>query len=213
MAQYNDSERQAGTLILSQLKMFNEAAILFEQYISPAFWKGFDQCLDRFIRTSNWAGDSNYETQDYSWLAPHHWIIKEDNCKYWFENYSSVDKENDYSLALITGSGMEQGEFGFQFRLNVEWFGGSRRINTYASNIDDKYRKQLIALGFNDQGKGRFFIPVTLNVHNLAECWQEHGQFPEDHEIFTPLRNVLDNLLKSLPIFDDIFSSLPEVQV
>lgn len=37
MNPHSDAERQAGILILSQLKMFNEAVVYFEQHLSPAF--------------------------------------------------------------------------------------------------------------------------------------------------------------------------------
>lgn len=34
MNPHSDAERQAGILILSQLKMFNEAVVYFEQHLS-----------------------------------------------------------------------------------------------------------------------------------------------------------------------------------
>ncbi|CAM3303267.1 MULTISPECIES: hypothetical protein [Yersinia] len=210
MTQYNDAERQAGTLILLDLKMFNEAAVFFEQHISPAFWKGLDQCVERFTKANNWAGVSNYEQREYLWLAHPAWVIKDDNCKYWFENYSSVGKGNDYALAVITGSGTEQGEFGFQFKLNAGCFGGTKKLNAYVNTIVQGYREQLVNLGFIDQGKGNFFLPITLGSNQLAECWREYGEFPEEHEVFTPIRNALEKLLQSTDVFDAIFLSEAE---
>lgn len=210
MTQYNDSERQAGTLILSQLKMFNEAVVVLEQFIYPAFWKGFDHCIERFIKSNNWAGDSNFEQKEYSWLAHPGWVIEGDNCKYWFENRSFVNKGNDFALAVLTGVGTEQGEFGFQFILNVGSFGGTRKLNTYVSTVAQEYREQLVNQGFRDQGKGNFFLPLTLRVDQLSECWSTYGAFPEEHEVFTPLRNALEKLLQSSAIFDAIFSSAAE---
>ncbi|EKN4146359.1 TPA: hypothetical protein PXN30_002062 [Yersinia enterocolitica] len=212
MAQYNDAERQAGTLILSDLKMFNEAVVFFEQHIIFAFWKGFDQCVERFIKANNWVGSSNYELREYLWLAHPAWVIEDDDCKYWFENYSSVSKGNDYSLAVITGSGTEQGEFGFQFKLNPSCFGGTKKLNAYVNTILQEYREQLVNLGFIDQGKGNFFLPITLDSNQLAECWKESGAFPEEHEVFIPLRNALNKLLQSTDIFDAVFLSEDKVE-
>ena len=65
MNPHSDAERQAGILILSQLKMFNEAVVYFEKHLSPAFWKSFDQCVERFMKDNSWVGKANYEHQDY----------------------------------------------------------------------------------------------------------------------------------------------------
>ena len=85
MNPHSDAERQAGILILSQLKMFNEAVVYFEKHLSPAFWKSFDQCVERFMKDNSWVGKANYEHQDYCWLAHPAWVIEGVNCKYWFE--------------------------------------------------------------------------------------------------------------------------------
>lgn len=207
MTQYNDAERQAGTLILSQLKMFNEAVVVFEEHIDPAFWKGFDQCIERFTKANNWCGEAEFAQKESVWLAPPSWSIEANTCKYWFENHVTVSKDVDFLLAVMTNTKTEQGEFGFQFKLNADWFGGTRKLNAYANSVDQTYRTQLVALGFDDQGKGNFFLPVILDSKRLAECWQEYGAFPEDHDVFNPLRNTLGILLQSIAIFDAIFSS------
>lgn len=204
---HSDAERQAGILILSKLKMFNEAVVYFEQYIIPAFWKSFDQCVERFMNDSNWVGKANYEHQDYCWLAHPTWVIEGINCKYWFENSSTVTDGNDYILAVLTGTGTEQGQFGFEFKLNAGFFGGAKKITSYTLAIQQKHRKQLHELGLVDRGKGGYFHPVTLDPILLTECWREYGEFPVEHEVFSPLRTALEKLLKSTEILDAIFSS------
>ncbi|AVT60023.1 MULTISPECIES: hypothetical protein [Pectobacterium] len=207
MNQHSDAERQAGTLILSQLKMFNEAVVYFEQHLSPAFWKSFDQCIERFMKDNNWAGKANYEHQDYCWLSHPGWVIEGVNCKYWFENSSTVSDGADYILAVLTDTGTEQGQFGFEFKLNTGYFGGVKKIASYANNIQQSYRKQLQDLGFLDQGKGNYFLPVTIEYNLLTECWKEYGEFPVENEVFSPLRAALETLLRSTKVLDAIFSS------
>ncbi len=207
MNQHNDAERQAGILILSQLKMFNEAVVYFEQHLSPAFWRSFDQCVERFMKDNNWAGKANYEHQDYCWLAHPSWVIEGVNCKYWFENISTVSEGNDYILSVLTGTGTEQGQFGFEFKLNAGYFGGAKKIANYAGTIQQSYREQLQCLGLEDQGKGNYFIPVIIDPTLLTECWRVYGGFPVEHEAFSPLRTALEKLLQSTKILDAVFSS------
>ncbi|HCT3785149.1 MULTISPECIES: hypothetical protein [Morganellaceae] len=207
MTKFNDIERQAGTLMLSNLKMFNEAVVTFEQYIDPAFWKGFDLCVERFKKENNWAGEIGMAQKDYLWLAPSSWVIETDNCKYWFENDSITSEDGNYYIALLTQSHIGQGAFGFKFKLAPSWFGGTRKMNTYINSTDQKYRTQLVELGFQDQGKGNFFLPLTLDINQMAECWKEHGAFPTEHEVFIPLHHSLEKLAKSVAIFDSTFSA------
>ncbi|WP_279205051.1 hypothetical protein [Obesumbacterium proteus] len=213
MNPHNDAERQAGILILSQLKKFNEAVVYFEQHLSPAFWKSFDQCVERFMKDNNWVGKANYEHQDYCWLAHPAWVIEGVNCKYWFENSSTVTDGVDYILAVMTGAGTEQGQFGFEFKLNVGFFGGARKLTSYTGAIQKQHREQLHELGLVDKGKGSYFLPVIIDPKLLTECWKEHGEFPVEHEAFSLLRIALETLLQSTKILDAIFSSEAQVAV
>jgi len=118
MTQYNDMERQAGTLILSQLKMFNEAVVFFERHIEPAFWKGFDQCVEHFIKTNNWLGSAKFAQKEYLWIAPASWKTGPKQWKSWFDSYNTTKEGFDYHLSVITQANTEQGEFGFLFKLD-----------------------------------------------------------------------------------------------
>ncbi|AIU71607.1 hypothetical protein AT03_03805 [Hafnia alvei FB1] len=207
MNPHSDAERQAGILILSQLKMFNEAVVYFEQHLSPAFWKSFDQCVERFMKDNNWAGKANYEHQDYCWLAHPGWVLEGISCKYWFQNSSTVGKENDYFLAVLTGTGTEQGQLGFEFKLNTGHFGGVKKTANYVNTMEQSYREELQELGMLDHGKGNYFLPVAIEPNILTECWREHGEFPVEHEVFSPLRKTLEMLLQSTKVLDAIFSS------
>lgn len=213
MNPHNNAERQAGILILSQLKMFNEAVVYFEQHLSPAFWKSFDQCIERFMKDNNWVGKADYEHQDYCWLANPAWVIEGVNCKYWFENSSTVTDGKDYILAVLTGTGTEQGQFGFEFKLNAGFFGGARKLTSYTSTIQQQYREQLKELGLLDKGKSSYFLPVIIDPKLLTECWKDYGDFPVEHEAFSPLRTALETLLQSTKVLDAIFSAETQIAV
>ncbi|CDG16851.1 hypothetical protein [Xenorhabdus doucetiae] len=210
MTLYNEKERQAGAMILSQLKMFNEAVVVFENQVDPAFWKGFDKCIDHFLKDNGWVGEAKFEQKESCWLSPKNWETEVDSWKYWFETHFTECEENDYYLAIITNTGIEQAEFGLMFKMNAGYFGGQKKLNAYTNGITQEYRDQLIKMGFDDRGKGNFFLPVTLDANQLAECWQEYGAFPEDNDVFSPLRDALEKLRQSSIIFDAIFSSSNE---
>lgn len=53
MNQEKERDHKAGALILSQLRMFNEATVYFEKGIDNTFWKSFDQFIERFIKENN----------------------------------------------------------------------------------------------------------------------------------------------------------------
>lgn len=207
MNQEKETDHKAGALILSRLRMFNEATVYFEKIIDNTFWKSFDQFIERFIKENNWAGKAEHETQDYCWLAHPDWIIEGEDCKYWFEYVSTVKNDDDYLLAVLTGTGTEQGQYGFQFKLNAGCFGGMRKLAAYASSLPSELCNHLVQQGFIDQGKGNYFLPVILDSAQLAECWQEYGSFPLENELFTPLRDVLEKLLQSAALLDSMFSA------
>ncbi|MGJ0577164.1 hypothetical protein ACR71G_03375 [Xenorhabdus bovienii] len=210
MVRYSKEELRAGALILSQLKMFNEATVVFYNQIDPAFWKGFDQCINRFLKNNSWAGKAEFEQKESCWFAPYDWEVETDNWKYWFETHFAAYKEDDYYLAVITNTGTEQAEFGLRFKMNADYFGGQKKLNTYTSTIAREYRDQLINIGFDDHGKGNFFLPIRLDANQLAECWQKYGAFLDDNEVFSPLRDALEKLRQSVIIFDKILSSYNE---
>lgn len=205
MSPLNKEERQAGTLLLSQLKMFNEAVVVFERQIDPAIWKGIDLCAGAFIKERGWGGETDYAESGTFWFAPKAWMVDAEY-KYFYESFSTSSDETDYELALLTGCGTEQAQFGFRFQPSKAFFGPDKKLKAIASTIDQASRIALGRLDFQDLGKGAFFLPVKLDPGLMAECWQENGEFPPDHELFTPLLSALKTLENAVPIFDAIFA-------
>ncbi|MFT8209968.1 MAG: hypothetical protein ACMZI0_03900 [Symbiopectobacterium sp.] len=148
MKSSNKEERLAGTLILSQFKMFNEAVVVFEKQIEPAFWKGFDQCIHRFIKDNGWEGEVGFVQKGYCWLAPKAWKLEDDDWKYWFETHTAGGDGVDYSLETIAGLGTEQVEFGFCFEIRARHFGGTKKLSAYVNALDTKCHQQLMGMDF-----------------------------------------------------------------
>lgn len=210
MTSSTKEERLAGTLILSQFKMFNEAVVVFEKQIEPAFWKGFDQCIQRFIQDNGWEGEVGIVQKGFSWLGPKAWKLEDGDWKYWFETHTAGGDSADYRLATIAGLGTEQAEFGFCFEIRTRYFGGAKKLGAYINALDPKYRGQLIDMDFEDLTKGNYYLPFTVDINLVTECWQEYGEFPEDHEVFYPLYAALEKVAKAILIFDEMFCALSE---
>lgn len=208
MTYYNDEERQAGALLLSQLKMFNQAAVVFENQITPAFWKGFDQRVKQFVMVNNWRGESDIEEDDVLWIAPTSWHESGDKCKCWFENYQTNCREEDYLLAVLTGNATEKTAFGFRLALDTSIYGGVPNLKRYKNDTTLPVLEMLKEMGFEDHGKGNFFIPLQLDIRQLSECWLEYGKFSAEHPLFDPLADVLARLKDSIPLFDEILEPL-----
>mgnify|MGYP001032623891 CR=1 FL=1 len=208
MAFLNEEERQAGTLLLTQFALFNQATVVFEQQIEPAFWKGFDLCVSRLANSLDWDEDADYENKEACWLSPKSWLVEPRTYKYWFECHSTVREGYDYQLALLLGCGTEEGEFGFKFILSDKYFGGVKKRNLYLSqHLTAERVEKLNQLGFRDITQGTFFLPLALDPALIAACWQENGAFPHDHEVFAPLREALNKLEQAVAIFDEIFAA------
>ncbi|MFT8209967.1 MAG: hypothetical protein ACMZI0_03895 [Symbiopectobacterium sp.] len=50
-------------------------------------------------------------------------------------------------------------------------------------------------------------MPFTVDINLVTECWQEYGEFPEDHEVFYLLCAALGKLKEAILIFDEMFSA------
>lgn len=212
MTKFNEEERNAGTLILSKFKMFNESVAFFEQYIDSAFWKGFDASIKKLIDNYEWTGKVNFSENEYIWFSPKHWLLdpKTKDCKYWFQSYLTPNEGLDYYLSVITHTSTEQVRFGIQFTINSHWIGGAAALKNYCNNLDKELLDQILELGFENQGKGNFFLPINLDLNLIIECWKNYGEFPHTDEAFAPLEELIKKIEKSIPILDKLFSSVKD---
>ena len=142
-----EEERKAGSLIISQLGMFNEAVSLFNNIVEPAILEAFDKSVESFAHENNWIGTFDLEGDDDDcWLAPSAWNIadlgEKAEHKAWFE-IDSINEEDDSWTALFCRQANTGGEAGFVFNVDHKKFNGKNAWNAYAANIDALARANL----------------------------------------------------------------------
>ena len=201
---------QAGSLILNQLKTFNESLVYFGQILSPAILGGINSCVEDFCQNSeSWDGEFKFVEDNDCWLTPTHWIITQDdkyiNSKAWF-TIDCVNGDDDYWEALFCDVGCNGGEAGFMFDYNIKAIGGK---TAWKNNIkaENKTLEAITKLGLKNMGDGRFFLPVKLDLQLLAKTWDESGEFTAEDDCFQPIRDALEKLVQSEPLFDALMQS------
>ena len=202
---------QAGSLILNQLKTFNESVVYFEQILEPAIIDGINSCVDEFCNNDeNWVGDFKFIEDDDCWLTPKHWVIDQQNKKHIDSKalfyIGSINDNYDYWTALFCNVGSNGGEAGFIFKYDKKIFGSSKAWNNYIKK-EDKIMGKIISLGFINRDDGNFFLPVKLDLQLLANTWDESGEFTAEDDCFQPIRDALDILAKSVPFFDTLMQN------
>ncbi|MCB1659325.1 MAG: hypothetical protein KDI39_13975 [Pseudomonadales bacterium] len=199
------NSRKAGSVILANLAMFNEATILFENQIEPEFSKALDDVIKEWAGAKKWVGEfeEHIENGD-TWIFPQEWYCKgveEEECDSiaWF-TLGFLNGDGDaYDLADLCGVGED--EMGFIFRIKYGEFGGKTAWNKFMKSLPESIISSLLGLGFNDCGKGVFFIPIKLDVNLLVAAWEN-----EDYvDLMRPVISVLDDIEKSVPIFNEVF--------
>jgi len=61
--------KEAGRMILADLKMFNAATVLFEQEVYPAIMEALDEAIQNWAAKRDWHVEGTLE--DYNlWLTP-----------------------------------------------------------------------------------------------------------------------------------------------
>lgn len=203
-------ENKAGQLILSQLGMFNEAKILFENTVEPAVLRGIDTCVESYAEDNDWNGKYELVSEYDCYLAPKTWITnpgeEEPEFKAKFV-IDTIDDHDDYWTADFCGLASQGGQAGFMFSVDHASFGGKNAWNACAKKIPAELISQLTKLGFQNQNKGEFFLPVTLNNQLLAQSWLEYGEFTKDDDSLIPLCEALEKLKQAVPIFDQIMQN------
>ena len=202
MSTMSAEAKQAGQLILSGLRQFNQATVLFESYIEPAFGKSVELIVEAFVREVYWDGDLNWDKGEH-WFASKTWKSNEEQLATFFD-YVTAEGEQDYWLAVVTGQGIAQGEWGYRFAPKRANFGGTQNFNRWMRDHGSSLTSPLVELGFRDEGKGEFFLSVRFDLEQLAACWLEYGEFREDHELFKPLTAALETMKQSILYFDHL---------
>ncbi len=198
--------RKASSIILANLAMFNEAVVLFENEIEPLFLKALDESIQKWVeeKAQAWVGLFENNDEGQTWIFPSQWhsadMDDETDSLAWFNLEFLNGDGSSYDLADLCGVG--QDEMGFTFRIKYGEFGGKTAWNRFTKSLPTSIVQSLQSLGFNDYGKGVFFIPIKLNPDLLASAWEN-----EDYEeLMQPVIVVLENIKQSITIFNEVFS-------
>ncbi len=132
------------------------------------------------------------------WVAPLAWQAEKDDWIAWF-SFAQRGESSSYVAADVFGLG--QTNYGFFFRVAHGWFGGKLQWNTLAKTLESEAGK-LAELGWLHQGKGVFFLAVSLHADLLPSAWE----LEDWNNALAPLSHALDVLAASQPIFDSIIA-------
>lgn len=202
--------KQAGRMILTDLQLFNHAAVLLEKEIEPEILFSFTKVIQDWIKESNWIAELNDENIDYSWIAPEIWRYEGlrgcDDANPYFSLDRAVESDS-YSLADLCGVGTVDYSFWFvvdEKRLEIP----KRKFKISWAAMVQNYIGRLKLLGFIYDGS-RFHIPLRLDAARLADAWDEG-----DYEDFlVPLVVVLKSLAQAVPIFQEMITELESAAV
>lgn len=203
-------ETKAGALLLSQIGMFNEAVVHWENVVQPKILGAMDIIVEKFAEQNGWDKKCDFEENNDCWIAPTSWRLEDQDGdqdhKAWFY-MDDINASYDYWIATYCGQGQEGGEAGFIFDVNAKMFNGQRAWNTYTTKIGSELVKALEKYNYKDLGKGRFLLPIHLDPEQLAKAWETYGaddiKIAED-ECFDPVRTALKTIEDSVGIFDKI---------
>jgi hypothetical protein len=200
--------REAGSVMLSQLDIFNETVKLFENDIDPEIRAAI---ADVFIAAAenNWIGGYEDAVPEL-WLALSSWDAAEPDGK--LDLIASLDlvdvseDSSNYFLAALCG--LSGAEAGLKFFISHGHVGGGSIWRKYVQSWKEKTPKAVLALeelGFKDlTGKGEFFLPVIINTDALANAYRNN----EYDEALQPLNNALEIVKQSLKHFDAIIKNV-----
>lgn len=194
--------RKAGALILNNIGMLNEAALLMTETIEVELFKKIEEEIEQWQVDSEWHGEGNWYG-DCMWVCPPAWAIdpEDDSWKAFFEfNREKDDLADIFELASFCGSGGTR--VGFRFSATSEYFGNKRQWLNFCNRSLPAAASELQKLGFT-YDKGFWFLPVTLSSTDLAGAYES-----DDYaEALRPIRLALDQLKAAQPIFDEIIKT------
>ena len=201
----NDT-RKAGALIIADLALFNQSALLLENEIEPKIIEELNERVRVWVDENEWFDSHRLGIDDDEIrVIPQSWITQNDEGEYdypaWFSFGYRNEESDSYELADLCGVG--QSEMGFWLEVNHgELVGTKTKWNSITNKTPDDVIKQLEDGGFHYEGKGLYFLPVHIDILQLSSAWEN-----DDYEVvFDPIIKALDQLRKSVVHFDGFFN-------
>ena len=197
--------RKAGALILNNLSLFNEAAILMEQQITVKVFEVFQEITSYWITKNGWRGEAEWLNEEENiWMLPIEWhsSLDEDLSQiavFWF-GYENEDTDS-YSIADLCGCG--QSRLGFFFSKGDSIKKSNWKID---QNLFEEISEELNLLGFKTTGDkyNAWFFPLILESTKLATAYESD----DFDEAMQPLLDALDSLLKARPVLDPLVTKI-----
>lgn len=201
----NNNPRKAGALILNNIDMFNEAAILLEQHVEKKIFEELQKATQDWVEENGWVGGMDWvDDEENLWVAPKSWMppnFEEGDYPEVFFYFEYEDETYSYNVADLCGCG--QTRMGFCFSRNDKL--KKKIFKDLCKSIPTESLQKLESLGFKyDAGKPRWFLPVTLDNNTLASAYEN-----DDYDnVMEPLLRALETIREALPIFNGIADTL-----
>lgn len=202
--------KEAGRMILVDLQLFNQAAVLFENEVQPEILASVANEIKAWIDEQGWRGSIYDESLDDSWLAPNEWAFTNtknlDDAKVFF-GLSRKTESTSFALADLCGVG--SAGFGFWFVVDDPLIKKPKRKFDLAwQSVLQGYNSKLKPLGFVLEDTS-FYLPVTLDPAHLVAAWSEDNH----EELLAPMGTALNILVQAAPIFQALLDELEQLGV
>lgn len=212
------NERKAGSLILSQIAMFNEASVLFNETVQPEVLNCIDLIVENFCKQSDrWTGKFDLQRSEDCWLSLKDWNRSQGNDDLnfiaWFGIGEYLESSDDSWIAVFCNAGVGGSECGLKFSVDHSVFGGKQAWKNFVTTLDQKITTELESAGFKNigrQNEGCYFIPFHLNAETLASAYEDTNGLDYEHEAFDPVREALKKIDASVEVFQKIISQAPK---
>lgn len=214
------SNKAAARLVIENMQMIEQARLLIEDELEPAFFKVVDSLVNERVGefAGGWQGVFGWADGDEMQFAPEPWTASSNQAdKFNYKNYYAR-----YHLSLESSEGgvldgnhwwlssfftNPNDRYVFQFSPWYANFGklSSKLWRDFAGTKNQEY-PQIEQAGFKFNAKsGRWHLPITrLDAAVVAENYVNDTL----QDVFEPIINdALDKLLQAHPYFDKIIKS------
>ncbi|CAI8951140.1 DUF4268 domain-containing protein [Pseudomonas sp. IT-P258] len=202
--------KQAGRMILGDLQLFNQAAVLFEQELEPEVLANFSELIQTWANDHRWSSMVDGEDIVGYWIAPPKWSFKDekggDRANPWYE-IATVEESQNYCLANLCGVASTSVSLWFSVAEKDLGFEGKKAWKKSLQIVAQKYADYLKPLGFIYDDP-YFHLPLKLDHAKLADAWGDDSY----DELFEPLIAALEALEKAVPIFDEMIVEMRTCQ-
>jgi hypothetical protein len=196
--------QNASSLILKNLKLFNDAMKYLDGEMSLQFTDAVKIQVQSFATSNKWFGDLTPSDLDDCTLAPPQWNktpakAKKPQALASFDIYSIEPSEDQYYYPWIPlFCDVTDGEVGLIFDVNDRYI-DTEKWQQHVASLSPESSKKLNELGFEYRDDEEcFFLPVTLDPLALADAW-DSGDLKS---ALKPLTDALNKLPKAAEVFD-----------